>query len=45
MMANATLGEEQDKALAQKLDKLNKEVLLKVGKTIQARLGCKGRKN
>lgn len=44
-MARATLGEEQDKALPQTLDKLNKEVIPKVGITRQARLGCKGKKS
>lgn len=42
LISKASLWEERDKARQQKYDKLNNEVLPKVAKDRQARIGCKG---
>lgn len=44
LIAKANLWEERDKAIQQKMDKLNNEVLPKVAVDTQARIGCKGNK-
>lgn len=42
LISKANLWEERDEARKQKFDKLNNEVLPKVAKDKQARIGCKG---
>lgn len=42
LISKAGLWEERDKAIKQKYDKLNNEVLPKVAKDKQAKFGCKG---
>lgn len=44
LIAKANLWQERDKAIAEKYEKLNNEVLPKVAHDKQARIGCKGRK-
>ena len=43
LIAKATLWEERDKAIQQKYTQLNNNVLPKVAKDRQARIGCKGK--
>jgi len=43
LIAKATLWQERDKAIKAKYDTLNNEVLPKVAKDTQARIGCKGK--
>lgn len=43
LISKATLWEERDKAIKQKYEKLNNEVLPKVAYDKQARIGCKGK--
>ena len=43
-MAKSNLWEERDKAIKEKYDKLNNEVLPKIAHDKQARIGCKGKK-
>lgn len=43
LIAKASLWEERDKAIAEKYEKLNNEVLPKVATDKQARIGCKGK--
>jgi IS5 family transposase len=43
LIAKANLWQERDKAIKQKYDKLNNEVLPKVAIDKQARIGCKGK--
>ena len=43
LIAKANLWEERDKAIKQKYEKLNNEVLPKVSHDKQARIGCKGK--
>lgn len=43
LIAKATLWQERDKAIKEKYDKLNNEVLPKVAHDTQARIGCKGK--
>ena len=42
LISKANLWKEQDKAIQEKYEKLNNEVLHKVAKDTQARIGCKG---
>ena len=42
LISKASLWEERDEARKQKFEKLNNEVLPKVAKDKQARIGCKG---
>ena len=44
LVAKANLWEERDKAIKEKYDKLNNEILPKVAHDKQARIGCKGKK-
>ena len=43
LIAKATLWEERDKAIKERYEKLNNEVLPKVANDKQARIGCKGK--
>ena len=43
LISKANLCEERDKAIAQKMEKLNNETLPKVAVDKQARMGCKGK--
>ena len=43
LISKANLWEERDKAIAQKMEKLNNETLPKVAVDKQARMGCKGK--
>ena len=43
LISKAQLWEERDKAIKQKYDKLNNEILPKVARDKQARIGCKGK--
>jgi len=43
LIAKASLWEERDKAIAEKYEKLNNEVLPKVANDAQAKIGCKGK--
>ena len=43
LISKANLWEERDKAIAEKYEKLNNEVLPKVANDKQARIGCKGK--
>ena len=43
LIAEATLWEERDKAIKERYEKLNNEVLPKVANDKQARIGCKGK--
>jgi IS5 family transposase len=44
LISKANLWEERDKAIKEKYDKLNNEILPKVAHDKQARIGCKGKK-
>ncbi len=44
LISKATLWQERDKAIKKKYDQLNNQVLPKVAKDKQARIGCKGKK-
>ena len=43
LISKAQLWEERDKAIKQKYDKLNNEILPKIANDKQARIGCKGK--
>ena len=43
LLAKANLWEERDKAIKEKYDKLNNQILPKVARDKQARIGCKGK--
>ena len=43
LISKAQLLEERDKAVKQKYDKLNNEILPKIANDKQARIGCKGK--
>jgi len=44
LISKAQLWEERDKAIKKKYDKLNNEIIPKIAKDKQARIGCKGKK-
>ena len=44
LIAKNTLWEERDEAIKQKYDKLNNQLLSKIAKDKQAKIGCKGKK-
>ena len=44
LISKAQLWEERDKAIKKKYDKLNNEIIPKIARDKQARIGCKGKK-
>ena len=44
LISKAQLCEERDKAIKKKYDKLNNEIIPKIARDKQARIGCKGKK-
>lgn len=44
LISKAQLWEERDKAIKKKYDKLNNEIIAKIARDKQARIGCKGKK-
>ena len=43
LISKAQLWEERDKAIKKKYDKLNNEIVPKIARDKQARIGCKGK--